>query len=251
MNDVIDPTMKKVFKHEFIALDKYQLISEDLNLSEDEWRKNYQMLLESYRLLLQNTTKITVIGDINQKKLFEAFEELERQKAILYQSSILDYLTQVYNRSHIMQIFDDAFAQNKRYQHIFSCILLDIDDFKVINDTYGHLTGDLVIKETARQISCQLRETDSFGRYGGEEFLIVLPNTNAAEAMQVAEKIRTTVAETTIGEQNLRVTISLGVSDTLIDPSKSQDEMLHKVDLALYKAKENGKNCTVTYSAQH
>jgi len=248
MNDVIDPTMKKVFKHEFIALDKYQLISQDLNLSEDELRKNYQMLLESYRLLLQNTTKITAIGDINQKKLFEAFEELERQKAILYQSSILDYLTQVYNRSHIMQIFDDAFAQNKRYQHIFSSILLDIDDFKVINDTYGHLTGDLVIKETARQITSQLRETDSFGRYGGEEFLIVLPNTNAAEAMQVAEKIRTTVAETTIGEQNLRVTISLGVSDTLIDPSKSQDEMLHKVDLALYKAKENGKNCTVTYT---
>jgi diguanylate cyclase (GGDEF)-like protein len=248
MNDDIDPTMKKVFKHEFLALDNYQLIGKDLNLSDHELRQHYQHLLESYRLLLQNATKITAIGDINQKKLFEAFEELERQKAILYQSSILDYLTQIYNRSHIMQLFDDAFAQTKRYQHIFSCILLDIDDFKAINDTHGHLAGDLVIKETAKQISCQIRETDAFGRYGGEEFLIVLPNTNAEEARQVAEKIRITVAETTIGEQNLRVTISLGISDTLIDMPKTQDEMLHKVDLALYKAKETGKNCTVIYT---
>lgn len=248
MNDIIDPSMKKVFKNEFLALNKYQLIGDDVSLSKDELRQGYKELLNAYRLLLQDATKITAIGDINQKKLYEAFEELEKQKAILYQSSIIDQLTQVYNRSHIMKVFADAFAQTNRYDHIFSCILLDIDDFKAINDNHGHPTGDLVIKETAKHIASQLRETDSLGRYGGEEFLIILPNTTAIEAERVSEKIRKTVAEAAIGKQQLCVTISLGVSDTLIDAPKSQDELLHKVDVALYEAKKKGKNRTVTYT---
>ncbi len=82
MND-IDPIMKKVFKQEFLTLNKHQLIAEDLNLTEDQLRHNYQKLLNDYRFLLQDATKITSIGDLNQKKLFEAFEELERQKAEL------------------------------------------------------------------------------------------------------------------------------------------------------------------------
>lgn len=247
MNDDIDPTMKKVFKHEFIALHKYQLIGENSTLSEDELRQNYKKLLNAYRLLLQDATKITAIGDINQKKLFEAFEELERQKAILYQSSIIDHLTQVYNRPHIMKVFEDEFAKTKCYQQTFSCILLDIDDFKAVNDNYGHPKGDLVLKETAKCIEDQLRETDSVGRYGGEEFLIILPNTTAVEAEQVAEKIRFAVAEATIGKKEIRVTISLGLCDTQISPLKSQDELLHKADIALYRAKKDGKNCSVTY----
>jgi diguanylate cyclase (GGDEF)-like protein len=247
MNDDIDPTMKKVFKHEFLALYKYQLIGEDLTLSEDELRQNYKNLLNTYRLLLQDATKITAIGDINQKKLFEAFEELERQKAILYQSSIIDHLTQIYNRPYIMKVFEDEFAKTKRYQQTFSCILLDIDDFKTVNDNHGHPKGDLVLKETAKRIAGQLRETDSLGRYGGEEFLIILPNTTAVEAQQVAEKIRLAVAGATIGKKEIRVTISLGLCDTQIHSLKSHNELLHKTDTALYGAKKNGKNCSVTY----
>jgi diguanylate cyclase (GGDEF)-like protein len=247
MND-IDPSMKKVFKQELLILNKYQLIAEDANLPEQELRQSYQTLLNAYRLLLQDAMKITNIGDINQKKLFEAFEELEKQKAILYQSSIMDHLTQVYNRSYIMKVFDSAFAQTKRYQQTFSCIILDIDNFKAINDTYGHPMGDEVIKATAQKIASQLRDADSVGRYGGEEFLIILPNTGAAEAKQVAEKIRTTVENATIGKQKLSVTVSLGLSDTLIESPTTQEEMLHNVDVALYQAKEKGKNRTVTYT---
>jgi diguanylate cyclase (GGDEF)-like protein len=244
----IDPSMKKVFKQELLILSKYQLIAEDANLPEQELRQSYQTLLNAYRLLLQDAMKITNIGDINQKKLFEAFEELERQKAILYQSSIMDHLTQVYNRSYIMKIFDNAFAQTKRYQQDFSCIILDIDNFKAINDTYGHPVGDEVIKETAQNIASQLRDADSVGRYGGEEFLIILPNTSVAEAKQVAEKIRITVENATVGKQKLSVTVSLGLSDTLIASPTTQEEMLHNVDVALYQAKEKGKNRTVTYT---
>lgn len=239
--------MKKVFKHEFQALHKYQLIAEDFSLTEEELRHHYKKLLNDYRLLLQDATKITTIGDINQKKLFEAFEELEKQKTTLYQSSIMDHLTQVHNRTHIMQIFDDTFEQTKRYHQTFSCILLDIDDFKRINDTYGHQMGDEVLKATAQQIVGQIRKTDSIGRYGGEEFLIVLPNTTVVEAAQVSEKIRVAVFESTVGKQNLGITISLGVCDTQIDTPKSHDELLYNVDTALYQAKNSGKNRTVIY----
>ena len=107
--------------------------------------------------------------------------------------------------------------------------------------------GDKVLYTTAQQIAKQLRKTDSIGRYGGEEFLIILPNTIASEATQVAEKIRTAITESTIGEQGLRVTISLGVCDTQIDSPKSCDKLLYNVDTALYEAKKNGKNCTVIY----
>jgi diguanylate cyclase (GGDEF)-like protein len=250
MNDIIDPVMKKVFKQELVALKKYQLIAEEQGVTDDELRGYYKNLLNDYRLLLQDAMKITTIGDINQKKLFEAFEELEKQRVILYQSSILDHLTQVNNRPYIMKVFEDTFAQTKRYQQIFSCILLDVDDFKLVNDQYGHPIGDVVLKETAKQIASQLRETDSVGRYGGEEFLIILPNINATEAEHVSEKIRRAVAETSIHQIDLSITISLGICDTEIDIIKSMDDMLHKVDIALYEAKKNGKNCSVTYQKE-
>lgn len=248
----IDPLMKKVFKHEFKLLEEFERTEKNLNstslyLSEDELRQNYKKLLESYQSLLKHAMKITSIGDMNQKKLFDAFEELERQKAALYQTSIMDQLTEVHNRTYIMSVFDDAFAHTKRYQQAFSCILLDIDDFKKINDTHGHQAGDAVLKATAQQIAGQLRETDFIGRYGGEEFLIILTHTNATEADKVAEKVRAAVAELKVGEQALCVTISLGVCDTDIDNSISSDALLHKVDIALYHAKDNGKNRAVIY----
>jgi len=248
MNDTIDPAMKKVFKHEVTALEKYKIIAGDLSLSKDELRQNYQKLLKAYQELLQDAMKITNIGDINQKKLFDAFEELEKQKVALYQTSIMDHLTQIHNRPYIMQVFDDTFAQTKRYSQIFSCILLDIDNFKQVNDNFGHPIGDMVLKETAKQIANQLRKTDSLGRYGGEEFLIILPNTTAAEAEHVAEKVRLAVEETIIHKIELRITVSLGICDTQLHNLKSQDDMLHKVDIALYEAKRKGKNCTVTYN---
>lgn len=239
--------MKKVFKHELLALNKYQLVVEDLQLTEDGLRYNYQKLLNDYRSLLHDAMKITTIGDINQKKLYEAFEELEKQKAALYQLSIIDHLTQIHNRPYIMKVFENAFATSKRYQQSFSCILLDIDDFKAVNDNYGHPMGDQVLKETAQLIAGQLRETDAVGRYGGEEFLIILPSTSVQEAEQVAEKIRTAVEKLTIGTKNLGITISLGICDSQTDSPKLHDNMLHKVDAALYEAKKSGKNRFVTY----
>jgi diguanylate cyclase (GGDEF)-like protein len=241
--------MKKVFKREYAHLDKYEAIIEEKNLSRTELFDNYTQLLEAYRMLLQDAVKITKIGDINQKKLFEVNEDLELQKKILYLNSITDALTKVFNRAYLLEVLEAEFAKNKRYQNTFSCILIDIDDFKVVNDNYGHLMGDLVLAKTASIIKKQLRAVDSFGRYGGEEFLIILPVTKAQEALLVAEKLRKKIAETEFIEKghNISISISQGISDSSIDTPKSQDDLLYKVDTALYQAKEKDKNCCVIY----
>jgi diguanylate cyclase (GGDEF)-like protein len=247
--DEIEMIMKKVFKREYAHLDTYEAIIEEKNLSKTELLDNYTQLLEAYRMLLHDAVKITKIGDINQKKLFEVNEDLELQKKILYLNSITDALTKVFNRASLMESLESEFAKNKRYQNTFSCILIDIDDFKVVNDNYGHLMGDLVLAKTASIIKKQLRAVDSFGRYGGEEFLIILPVTEAKEALLVAEKLRKKIAETEFIERghNISISISQGISDSSIDTPKSQDDLLYKVDTALYQAKKKGKNCCVIY----
>ena len=247
--DEMEMIMKKVFKREYAHLDTHTAVIEGKNLSETELLNNYTQLLEAYRLLLHDAVKITKIGDINQKKLFDVNEALELQKKNLYLNSITDSLTQVFNRAYLMEVLETEFAKNERYNNIFSCILIDIDNFKAINDNYGHLMGDKVLAKTASIIKKQLRAVDSFGRYGGEEFLIILPVTNAQEAFLVAEKLREKIAGTVFIEKGhtISISISQGISDSLIDAPKSHDDFLYKVDTALYQAKEKGKNCSVIY----
>lgn len=247
--DEIERIMKKVFKKEYAQLDTYKAIILEKDLSVTELLDNFTQLLEAYRILLQDAVKITKIGDINQKKLFEVNENLELQKQILYKTSVTDALTNIFNRAYLMEVLEAEFAKSKRYHNTFSCILIDIDDFKAVNDNYGHLVGDVVLVKTADIIKGQLRAVDVFGRYGGEEFLIILPATHALEAKLVAEKLRKKIAETEIIERghNVSISISLGISDSLTDDPNSHDDLLYKVDTALYQAKEKGKNCSVIY----
>ena len=109
--------------------------------------------------------------------------------------------------------------------------------------------GDLILIRIANSIKDELREVDSFGRYGGEEFLIILPNTSAQEALQVAEKVRLKIAKTEFNNlsQGFSITLSQGISDSSIDNPQSEDQLLHQVDTALYQAKHSGKNSSVIY----
>ena len=126
------------------------------------------------------------------------------------------------------------------YEDIFSLLMLDIDHFKNVNDTYGHDMGDFVLKELCSAIKNMIRKTDIFGRWGGEEFLLILPNTNKDEAISIATKIRN-IIENHKFDYIPQVTISIGVS---VYNEKSRKEIfLKKVDDALYKAKSSGRNC--------
>ncbi len=252
-DEQIDDIMKKVFKREYSSFEKHKTLLEQSDLPPAELLQGYIELLNAYRLLLQDAVKITKIGDINQKKLFDVNNELEKQKKLLYLISITDALTETYNRTFLMQALVKEFAKSQRYNQVFSCILIDVDDFKAINDNYGHQVGDIVLSEVANLIKDQIREVDSFGRYGGEEFMIILPNTNIDQAKIVAEKVRSKIEQQIFDIKNhaIRLTISQGLSDISIDQPQTEDELLYKVDTALYQAKAQGKNRSVVFTPEY
>jgi diguanylate cyclase (GGDEF)-like protein len=138
--------------------------------------------------------------------------------------------------------------RSRRHNKKFSLIMMDIDNFKSFNDTYGHQLGDKVLKDVASVAKKTSRTEDIAARYGGEEFIIILPETDSRQAMIIAERIRASVAEIEIPHENqkLHVTISLGVS-TFPDHSEEKEELIHAVDAALYTSKHRGKNCVTLF----
>jgi len=176
-------------------------------------------------------------------------EELKQKNEELYNTSITDKLTQVHNRLYIMEALSKEFSRCKRHKENLSCILFDIDHFKKCNDTYGHQTGDMALIETALLTQSILRKEDYFGRYGGEEFLLVLPNTTAEEAKIAAEKIRIKIEthEIQYNKNKLSITVSMGISDNNDNGVETEEELLHKADLALYHAKHQGRNRTILF----
>ncbi|WP_457643418.1 putative bifunctional diguanylate cyclase/phosphodiesterase [Persephonella sp.] len=154
-----------------------------------------------------------------------------------------DPLTKMYNRRAVVQYATKEVERSIRYNHPFSVILLDIDDFKAVNDTYGHTIGDIVLKKIAYLIAEEVRETDKVGRYGGEEFIVILPETSVDNAVKLAERIRRKISEFSFEINNyvLTITVSIGVAG-LGEHGKTFEEILQAADLALYEAKRKGKN---------
>lgn len=162
----------------------------------------------------------------------------------LRETALRDFLTNIYNRRATQQILDQQFYQFQRYKNICSLIILDIDYFKLVNDNYGHETGDKVLQKVAAILKNQLRKTDTVGRWGGEEFLCILPNTTLEKAVETAEKLRREIAKEDM--EGIFFTISLGVK-MLDENDHTIDEAVKRTDDALYKAKHNGRNCVVAF----
>lgn len=176
-----------------------------------------------------------VAMDVTQQKLFE--KELERRAHI-------DYLTGLNNRGHFMHKAELELARAIRYENDLSILMLDIDHFKQINDTQGHKTGDLVLKELADACRMTLREVDVIGRLGGEEFAILLPETEKEEAIEVAERLRESIALVKIpleSGQPISFTVSIGIS-SLTSTDNNLDVLLNLADKGLYAAKSSGRN---------
>ncbi|PLX29136.1 MAG: hypothetical protein C0604_09985 [Clostridiales bacterium] len=165
--------------------------------------------------------------------------ELEKYSKRMKQLARTDSLTGLLNHNAIMENMQSRMHEADRYHTPLSVIMLDIDDFKSINDTYGHQFGDEILVGVSSIFNKTLRETDIIGRYGGEEFLILLPNTNLDNAWRVAEKIRKTVASGTWDVEGLTVTLSGGVSEY---EGKHSNKLIGDADKKLYKAKSMGKN---------
>ena len=170
-------------------------------------------------------------------------------KKIKYLSKKLEYmayydkLTNIFNRRKFRDILDEFVNFSKRYKSPLSLIFLDIDDFKKVNDTYGHEVGDFILKEVVNVAKKSLRKSDVFGRWGGEEFLILLPNTDVNGAKMVAEKIRKSIEDYDFN--GLKITISLGVTQLKIDDTI--EKFVNRADMALYQAKKEGKNRVIVF----
>lgn len=160
--------------------------------------------------------------------------------------SITDGLTGLYNRRYLTDRMIEEFYESRRYNSEMSLLLLDIDDFKLINDTFGHPIGDVVLRELAFILKDEVRKSDVAGRYGGEEFLIIMPHTAVEEAFRMAERIRLRIEayKVTVLPEDVPVTISIGLAST-IHKTLTVGELLKIVDKALYEAKGKGKNRTV------
>ena len=160
------------------------------------------------------------------------------------QMAITDALTGVYNRRFITRLIEQELDRSRRYHTLTSLVMMDIDFFKHINDTYGHQAGDQVLAAVAALVQRTLRLTDTLGRFGGEEFLLLLPETNLDLAIQAADRVRRKVyaadIETSAGLVN--VTVSMGVATYNPAENDDLDAVVRHADQAMYQAKQNGRN---------
>lgn len=200
----------------------------------DQIQQNIQSIIENFDVPEDN--KLDVIRKINF--MYTKTKEL----------SITDALTGLYNRRHFENTADREFLRAVRYKNDLTFAVIDIDFFKHINDTYGHLCGDKILKEVAFILTESFRKTDMVFRYGGEEFVIILPETNSQNAQIPLERLRKAIENNhfKFKTQEIKVTISVGYASNIED-CEDAIELFSYADEALYQSKENGRNQITNY----
>jgi polar amino acid transport system substrate-binding protein len=214
--------------------EKIVYFKENDNINKDEILAEYLKLKRHYEKILKKFEKLMIISDIQQKKLLDLTNKF---KSISHK----DDLTNIYNRRKLKKVLIkhyNEFTIDK--SNIFSVILIDIDYFKSVNDTYGHDIGDQIIKEISNFILENKQENDYFGRWGGEEFLIISPKKNCYDVKNYYEKIRKDISEKIFSDKKLKKTCSFGITD--IRSGDTLDSLLKRADEALYVSKETGRN---------
>lgn len=171
-------------------------------------------------------------------------DDLLKQKSIMSKLAVHDELTGLYNRRYLLSRMDEELARAARYRSPLTCMIIDVDDFKKINDTYGHAAGDRVLIDLSDLLKKFVRETDVVARYGGEEFIILLPETDIPGSVSFAERLLEQVRNATFarGKENLCMTVSIGISGNQ-NAEVNKQKLLDEADQYLYKAKNKGKNC--------
>ncbi|WP_111977981.1 sensor domain-containing diguanylate cyclase [Algibacillus agarilyticus] len=222
--------------------------------------KNYRPITGKAEFMFQNSTLIPlgsadgnverigiIIYDVtdiavNRVELKSVNDELKRL-------SRTDKLTQLYNRGYWEECLDKEFKRCKRTGSTSSMLMFDIDHFKKVNDAYGHPTGDEVIKTTANILRETMRETDIAGRYGGEEYVVILINANAEQAFNFAERLRERIAKTVVHHLDFSVnyTVSLGICE-ISDKIVNHSQWIEMSDQGLYRSKEAGRNTSTIYT---
>lgn len=185
--------------------------------------------------------KMKARQDELKKRNVELGDQLSRMKDL----ATIDPLTLLYNRRHFDVLLGNEFRRAKRYRHPLSCLMIDIDHFKAINDAYGHQAGDIVLKTCAQLIQKTLRDVDAVARWGGEEFIALIPNTAKEHALLAAERVRKAVSAYSFALiLKTRVTVSIGIADIQNPAIDTHEKLVHEADMAMYQAKKNGRDRT-------
>jgi two-component system cell cycle response regulator len=221
----------------------YAVILEEANAELARINLQYEQM---YRELMSKADEL----DVMNKKLNALTEELSLKNAALADLAARDGLTDLYNHRYFQEFLRKHVHQSRRYERPLGIVLLDIDNFKSLNDTYGHQVGDQVLKELAGILKESVRKSDILARYGGEEFTIIMPETDTQGAFAAAEKIRCRVMERKFlasAGKAIQFTVSLGVAQ-LAESMEGATELMGAVDKSLYQAKRSGRNCVCVFS---
>jgi len=226
----------------------------------DSWQEHSVTIYADLMSMLLNNDKLMNnmknIVDVRTKELRNALEESEKLKTRYEEMSVIDPLTKLFNRRYFYTEATASMARAKRYAQPFSLMLMDLDHFKMVNDTHGHECGDNVLKTIAEILSEFTREGDTLARIGGEEFVLALPETNLEGAQKLASRIISTIQEADWDCRGIKmdITISIGLSslrhngNELIDDDFQVSDILREADRALYFVKDHGRNNIKSYS---
>ncbi|MFN7037592.1 MAG: diguanylate cyclase [Bellilinea sp.] len=198
---------------------------------------------------VENARKDAEIYQLRNVALQKEIEERKKAQAALERLATQDPLTGIANRRYFLEIASRVIEQARRYQRPVSIVMIDVDHFKEMNDTFGHKTGDKVLIHITRCMQAALRKVDILGRYGGDEFVILLPETTQEGARRLTERLRQAIAQQSItaGGVSIPITLSIGLASNVKEPALSLDELLQRADRALYDSKLNGRDRVTFY----
>jgi len=201
-----------------------------------------------------------IIGGMEARLMHNMITNLKKAKDELHYEASHDPLTKLYNRRHILDQMQQGVSQALRYQHAFTVVMFDLDHFKQVNDGYGHAAGDLVLSRVADVLRANVRDSDVPGRWGGEEFIVLLPHTGPDGARKAAEQWLKQLNASKIcldNDQSIKVSFSAGIATLDITMKRTDlktviEQLLHEVDECMYTAKDSGRNrvCTTSETLQ-
>jgi diguanylate cyclase (GGDEF)-like protein len=217
------------------------VVFEHFHELDDRW---YQLQEKVIGWSNGRTVKCSIAVDVTelketQNRLVEAHAQLALKSRELKRLSITDRLTGIANRFRLDEVLSKEVERTNRYETPLSIMIMDVDQFKLVNDTHGHQVGDLVLHELAKLLNSNIRTTDTLGRWGGEEFLIICPGIELEGAASMAEKLRMRIAEYHFGPVS-KQTVSFGLAQCAV--GETSEDLVRRADQALYRAKDKGRN---------